>query len=138
MTTSTTARTAEAARHLPRAARLALVAAFWLGVWQLAALAVGQRLLLPAPGEEHTVGLGVLAESLRRAGWAVWGAAAGSIESICAEVASGRFDVVALSVSCHRRLDLIDASVRAVRVAAAGRDVGLLIVGPQEVELATD
>jgi len=97
-----------------------------------------RALLLPAPGEEHTVGLGVLAESLRRARWAVWGAAAGSIESVCAEVASGRFDVVALSVSCHRRLDLIDASVRAVRVAAAGRDVGLLIVGPQEVELATD
>ena len=51
MTTSTTARTTEASRHLPRAARLVLVAAFWLVVWHLAALAVGQRLLLPAPAE---------------------------------------------------------------------------------------
>jgi NitT/TauT family transport system permease protein len=49
VTTSTTPRTAEAA--LPRAARLVLVPAFWLGVWYLAALAVGQRLLLPAPAE---------------------------------------------------------------------------------------
>ncbi|GIG21203.1 nitrate ABC transporter permease [Cellulomonas chitinilytica] len=36
---------------MPRATRLVLVAAFWLVVWQLAALAVGQRLLLPGPAE---------------------------------------------------------------------------------------
>ena len=36
-------------RKLPRAARGALVAAFWLGVWALAAGRVGLPLLLPSP-----------------------------------------------------------------------------------------
>jgi NitT/TauT family transport system permease protein len=51
MTTSTTARTTEVSRRVPRAARLVGVAAFWLAVWHVAALAIGQRLLLPAPAE---------------------------------------------------------------------------------------
>ncbi|MBO9556250.1 ABC transporter permease subunit [Cellulomonas sp.] len=45
MTTSTTASTARSV------ARPVLVGAFWLVVWWLAALAVGQRLLLPSPAE---------------------------------------------------------------------------------------
>jgi hypothetical protein len=97
-----------------------------------------KALLAPAPGEEPTVGLGILAESLRRAGWAVWGGTPVPIEAVCAEVACGHFDLVALSVSCHSRLDLVAASVRAVRAAAAGRKIGVLIAGPQEVERAPD
>ncbi len=97
-----------------------------------------RALLVPAPGEEHTVGLGVLAETLRRTGWAVWGGPVGPIDPVCAVVASGRFDLVALGVSCHHRLDLVDASVRAVKAAAAGRDIGVLIAGPQEVEHLPD
>lgn len=51
MTSTTSAR--PPARLRPRwgAARLLLVIAFWVGVWQVAAIAVGQQLLLAAPTE---------------------------------------------------------------------------------------
>lgn len=49
MRTSTTASTARSVAR--RAGRPAAVAAAWLLVWWLAALAVGQSLLLPSPGE---------------------------------------------------------------------------------------
>lgn len=42
---------APAASRLSRTARPVLVVAFWLVVWHVAALAVAQRLLLPAPAE---------------------------------------------------------------------------------------
>lgn len=42
---------ADTRRAWRRAARSVLVVAFWLAVWQVAALAVGHRLLLPAPAE---------------------------------------------------------------------------------------
>jgi NitT/TauT family transport system permease protein len=57
VTTSTSARRSAAASPSPtrsrtrRAGRLLLVVAFWLAVWQVAALVVGHDLLLAAPGD---------------------------------------------------------------------------------------
>lgn len=69
MTTSTSA--PERTRSAPRrAARSLLVLAFWLGVWQLAALAVGHEILLASPAAV----LGRLAElALTAQFWATVG-----------------------------------------------------------------
>ena len=93
-----------------------------------------RALLVPAAGEAHTLGSGTLAEVLRRAGWDVWGGPTGPNEELCALVASTHFDLVVLSVSCHSRLDLQDETIRAVRRAADGRALGVLVAGPQQVE----
>ena len=113
-------------QQVPKAGPLFVAAESDTSAWR--------ALLVPAAGEAHTLGLGTLAEALRRAGWNTWAAPAGPIEELCALVASTHFDLVVLSVSCHSRLDLQGETVRAVRRAADGRDLGVLVAGPRQVE----
>jgi methanogenic corrinoid protein MtbC1 len=91
----------------------------------------GRRLLLaPAPGEQHTFGLFVVADFFARAGWDVWGGTAIRDGDIFRLVRDERFDIVGLSLGCTGRLDLLTTNIRALRSASRNHDVRVLVGGP--------
>jgi len=89
-----------------------------------------RALLAPAPGEQHTFGLMMVAEFFRRAGWEVQDETPNDRVSLVAAVRAEAFDVIGLSASCDARLDELALTIRAVRRASVNRHIGVLVGGP--------
>ena len=91
----------------------------------------GRRvLLLPAPGEQHTFGLSIVAEFFRRAGWEVVGDSEARAADPAALVRSEWFDVIGISVGSEARLDWLASGIAAVRNASRNRAISVLVGGP--------
>lgn len=93
--------------------------------------ASGRRvLLLPAPGEQHTFGLVMVAEFFRRAGWDVAGGPweAGGDPSVM--VQREWFDVVGFSMANHLHLEDLGRCIRKVRKSALNTNIGIIVGGP--------
>jgi methanogenic corrinoid protein MtbC1 len=91
----------------------------------------GRRvLLLPAPGEQHTFGLSIVAEFFRRSGWDVVGDTESRASDPAALVRSEWFDVIGISVGLDTRLDWLQSGIAAVRNASRNRAIGVLVGGP--------
>jgi len=93
--------------------------------------ATGRRvLLLPAPGEQHTFGLVMVAEFFRRAGWDVAGGPweAGGDPSVM--VQREWFDVVGFSMANHLHMGELAECIRKVRRSALNPNVGIMVGGP--------
>jgi MerR family transcriptional regulator, light-induced transcriptional regulator len=91
----------------------------------------GRRVLLvPAPGEQHTFGLAIVAEFFRRAGWEVVGDSEARTADPAALVRSEWFDVIGISVGSDARLDWLKAGIGAIRNASRNRSIGVLVGGP--------
>jgi methanogenic corrinoid protein MtbC1 len=92
----------------------------------------GRRVLLvPAPGEQHSFGLHIVAEFFRRAGWDVWNEpriASGA--DLVQMVRNEWFAVVGLSVASDTRIDALATGIRALRRASRNRAIGVLVGGP--------
>ncbi len=92
----------------------------------------GLRVLLaPAPGEQHTFGLSMVAEFFRRAGWEVIGGmmADGGSDPV-QMVESVWFDVVGISVGHEARLDWLTNGIAALRGASLNQGIGVMVGGP--------
>lgn len=89
-----------------------------------------RALLVPSPGEQHTFGLSMVAEFFVRAGWQVAGGQGADRDEAADLVSREWFDVVGFSVGSEARLDLLTASVTAVRQMSCNRDIGVLVGGP--------
>jgi len=92
--------------------KYAIPPAFWLGVWQLAAMAVGRDLLLPSPQSVFRVLLGLAGTS------AFWLAAASTLGRILAGLALGCALGTALAVLTYRfrwAALLLSPAIRVVR-----------------------
>lgn len=87
-------------------------------------------LLAPCPGEQHTFGISLVAQFLRRAGWDVWHEFPTSGREIMELVGQYWFAVVGLSVGSEARVDAVAATIRAIRQASRNRDVGVMVGGP--------
>ena len=87
-------------------------------------------LLVPAPGEQHTFGLVMVAEFFRRAGWGVWSGTPESMSDLLAMVRGEWFAVVGFSVACGNRLEALAAGIRQVRRASRNRRIGIMVGGP--------
>ena len=91
----------------------------------------GRRVLLvPAPGEQHTFGLAIVAEFFRSAGWEVVGDSEARTADPAALVRSEWFDVVGISVGTDARLDWLKSGIGAIRNASRNRGVSVLVGGP--------
>jgi MerR family transcriptional regulator, light-induced transcriptional regulator len=91
----------------------------------------GRRiLLLPAPGEQHTFGLTIVADFFRRAGWQVVGGVGDSSLDPVALVTVEWFDVLGISGGAHARLDWLKTGIAAVRRASRNRAIGVMVGGP--------
>ena len=87
-------------------------------------------LLVPVPGEEHTLGLAMVTEFFLRAGWRVAGSPPASIDALRQMAAADWFDIAGLGISCETRLRLLAQSIRALRQASRNPDIRVLVGGP--------
>lgn len=87
-------------------------------------------LLAPLPGDQHTFGITLVAQFLRKAGWQVWSEFAGSTEELLEVVRTHWFAAVGLSVGSETRVDELARVIRAIRQASLNRSVGIMTGGP--------
>jgi methanogenic corrinoid protein MtbC1 len=89
-----------------------------------------RALLMPAPGDQHTFGLAMVAEFFSRSGWEV---ASGDIHSPTNAVDMARqqwFDTIGFSVGSETRLDWLKDCIRIVRQVSRNKNVGIMVGGP--------
>jgi len=87
-------------------------------------------LLAPAPGDQHTFGITLVAQFLRKAGWEVWHEHPANGAELVEVVRLNWFAVVGLSVGSENRVEDVTAIIRSIRAASLNRSVGILIGGP--------
>lgn len=95
----------------------------------------GRRaLLVPAPGEQHTFGLSMVAEFFRRAGWEVVGGTGPESFDPVRAVRDEWFDVVGISAGVEARVEWLRSGVSALRRASRNKAIGVMVGGPIFVE----
>jgi methanogenic corrinoid protein MtbC1 len=86
-------------------------------------------LLVPAPGEQHTFGLVMVAEFFRHAGWEVWFETPQTTADLSRLVRGEWFTVVGMSVGCETPLSCVAPAILAARRASCNRTLGVMIGG---------
>jgi methanogenic corrinoid protein MtbC1 len=89
-----------------------------------------RALLVPAPGEQHGLGLKIVAAFMRRAGWSVWCGAPESRQALVDMVRHDWFALVGLSTACETHLDSLKTAIRLIRRASRNPAVGIMVGGP--------
>lgn len=90
----------------------------------------GRRMLLtPTVGEQHTFGLYMLAEFVRRTGWEVWSRTPKSRSELIALVRKQWFAVVGISVGSESQFKGVAADIKALRQASANRRLAVMVGG---------
>jgi methanogenic corrinoid protein MtbC1 len=87
-------------------------------------------LLAPAPGEQHTLGLVMLAEFFRREGWHVAGGPATSAGDVAGIVRGTWIDVVGFSVGSAARLEAVAQCIRGARLTSSNPNIFVMVGGP--------
>lgn len=91
-------------------------------------------LLVPVPGEQHTFGLMMVAEFLRRAGWEVATEYPARMDELLSLVATERYAVVGLTLAGEERLDGLTARIAQIRRASRNKGIGVMVGGRVFVE----
>lgn len=86
-------------------------------------------LLVPAPGEQHTFGLSMVAEFFVHAGWEVAGGRGAYRDEAVDMVSREWFDVIGFSVGSDLRLDWLTTCIASVRQMSRNPDIGILVGG---------
>lgn len=90
-----------------------------------------RRILLAAmPGEQHTLGLSMVGEFFRKAGWEVADAPLPLAADLVALAGRRWFEVVGISLGSDTRFDALSALVRELRRASRNPSVGIMVGGP--------
>ena len=89
-----------------------------------------RALLVPAPGEQHTFGLSMVAEFFMHAGWEVAGGQGAYRDEAIDMVRREWFDVIGFSVGSDARLDWLTTCIASVRQMSRNREIGVLVGGP--------
>ncbi len=91
----------------------------------------GRRaLLMPAPGDQHTFGLSMVAEFFARAGWEVVGVMDPQAANFEDRVKEEWFDLVGISAGSTTRMDSMLACITKVRRLSHNRSVAVMVGGP--------
>ncbi len=91
-------------------------------------------LLVPAPSDQHSFGMSMVASFFQRAGWNGWSGVPASTDDLLSRVRNEWFGVVGFSVSNETRLDALTSVIRAIRRASRNREVGIMVGGPVFIE----
>lgn len=91
-------------------------------------------LLSPAPGEQHTFGLIMVAEFFRKAGWEVYSDPAATAAAILDRVQQESFEILGLSVSGEVHVEPLKNLISAIRQHSCNRSIGILVGGHIFVE----
>jgi methanogenic corrinoid protein MtbC1 len=89
----------------------------------------GSVLLVAAPSEQHTLGLHVLGEFIRRAGWTVEVESSLSRGELIDRVESERIEMLGVSVSNEQLVEPLARLVRDVKKASLNADIEVMIGG---------
>ena len=89
-----------------------------------------RALLAAAPGSQHTLGLLMVSEFFRRAGWDVWSDPCASEGDLAALMRSEWFDLVGLSIGADLHLQPVRSVIFALRRASRNPHVGVMVGGP--------
>ena len=87
-------------------------------------------LLIPTPGSQHSMGVFMLSEFFRRGGWRVSSDAMSTAEDVVRLVQTEWFDVLGLSISSDRQLDLTRHMLTEVRLKSANPKLVIMLGGP--------
>jgi len=92
--------------------------------------AEGRRaLLVSAPGEQHTFGVSIVGEFLRRAGWDVMVEPGPSERDLAKIVGGERFALFGMSLGSENRLDLLTKAIDVVRRNSRNGAIGVMVGG---------
>jgi methylmalonyl-CoA mutase cobalamin-binding domain/chain len=91
-------------------------------------------LLATCPGDQHTFGIALVAQFLRRAGWDVWHEFLATNAEILEVVSQHWFSVIGLSVATETRVDVLTETIRSIRRTSRNRAVGIMVGGPVLVD----
>jgi methanogenic corrinoid protein MtbC1 len=91
-------------------------------------------LLAPCPGDQHTFGISLVAQFLRRADWEVWHEFPATDADILDVVRRHWFAVVGLSVGSEARVDRLASTIASIRRESRNRAIGVLVGGPVLLE----
>lgn len=81
------------------------------------------------PGDQHSLGLVMIEDFFRRAGWRTWSAADASLTDLCAIVGRQWFELIGVTVSTGEQLGHLVALVRDLRAASQNAAVGIMVGG---------
>ncbi len=87
-------------------------------------------LLVPAPGEQHTLGLVLLSEFFLRDGWHVTGGPGTAGDEAVSLTRSSWVDVVGFSIGSSHLLDRLAACITAIRRGSRNRGISVMVGGP--------
>ncbi len=91
----------------------------------------GRRILLaPAPGEQHGLGLTMVDQFFRRAGWETWIDGGADSEALLAMVAEKHFSLIGFSIGGETHIEALASLIRDIRRASRNADLGILVGGP--------
>ncbi len=89
----------------------------------------GQLLLIPVPGEQHTLGLRIIEELLMRDGWDVTSNLLASVDDIIQMVSLSSYDVIGLSISRERLLEPLQSIITLIKHHSMNRSVRIIVGG---------
>jgi methanogenic corrinoid protein MtbC1 len=84
---------------------------------------------LPAPGEQHSFGVCMVADTFREGGWCVRSGPSATRAQLLRLVRDEWFDVVGLSISADRALKGLASCIRALRAASCNPDLYVMLGG---------
>jgi len=87
-------------------------------------------LLVPAPGEQHTFGLSMVAEFFRRSGWDVSGGPSETRSECINLVGKEHFDIMGFSLAVEDHVDQLAGYIDEVRRGSLNDRVGIMVGGP--------
>jgi MerR family transcriptional regulator, light-induced transcriptional regulator len=91
-------------------------------------------LLVPVPGEQHTLGLTMVCDFFRSSGWDVWADTPSSPEALLTLVREHSFDLVGFSIGNDKRIQALGELIRTLRTTSRNRAVRVLAGGPLLIE----
>jgi hypothetical protein len=92
----------------------------------------GERriLMTTMPGQQHTLGLSMLAEFFRRDGWVVLAIPAPEPGLIQASLSTNWFDLLALSASTDAEIEDLGSTILAARKTSRNPRLSIMVGGP--------
>ena len=91
---------------------------------------VKRVMLASAPGSQHVLGLSIVSEFFRKAGWQVVLEVSPSQTELCHAVQNEWFDLVGISVALDSQLDALGALVGSLKGASRNPSTPVLLGGP--------
>lgn len=90
----------------------------------------GSALLINAPGSQHTLGILMLGEFFKQAGWNTAVEIEISSEELKDRIHSQAYDLVAISISCDAQWDTMEALLKEIKIVSKNQGILTMAGGP--------